>query len=307
MADPVIFALSPALVNNEVIDYSTAEGVKLYKSNISKLPVEITASPEDLVLTLQEIRSRVESANWLAIMTIPVENDANGAAVTRNLITEHGMITMEQVRAHALTYAETPTRDAQNAVQMYLCLAESFTKEAKIKLRSDLDLARVGPTGIPNGPLLLKLFIVKSTTDTRSTMAYVRRNLATLDLQMKKLGNNIEKFNDYVKLQMNDLSARGSTIDDAYIVTNLFLAYLSVDDKTFHSYITKQQDDYNDNEKDFNVQSLMGIALNKYKTLVESDQWEAPTADSQIVALTARLTTQEDEEEEGHIGFWKER
>ena len=293
MADPVVFALSPALVNNEVIDYSTAEGVKLYKSNISKLPVEITASPEDLVLTLQEIRSRVESANWLAIMTIPVENDANGAAVTRNLITEHGMITMEQVRAHALTYAETQTRDAQNAVQMYSCLAESFTKEAKIKLRSDLDLARVGPTGIPNGPLLLKLFIVKSTTDTRSTMAYVRRNLATLDLQMKKLGNNIEKFNDYVKLQMNDLSARGSTIDDAYIVTNLFLAYLSVDDKTFHSYITKQQDDYNDNEKDFNVQSLMGIALNKYKTLVESDQWEAPTADSQIVALTARLTTLE--------------
>jgi len=46
MAD-VVFALSPALVNNEVIDYSTAEGVKLYKSNISKLPVEITASPED--------------------------------------------------------------------------------------------------------------------------------------------------------------------------------------------------------------------------------------------------------------------
>jgi len=56
MAD-VVFALSPALVNNEVIDYSTAEGVKLYKSNISKLPVKITASPEDLVLTLQEIRT----------------------------------------------------------------------------------------------------------------------------------------------------------------------------------------------------------------------------------------------------------
>ncbi len=138
---PVIFALSPALINNDVIDNSTAKGVKLYKSNISKLPVKITASPEDLVLTLQEIHSRVESANWLAIMTIPVKNDANGAAVTRNLITEHGTITMEQLRAHNLTHAETETRDAQNAVQMYLCLAESFTKEAKIKLQLDLDLA----------------------------------------------------------------------------------------------------------------------------------------------------------------------
>ena len=236
MADPVVFALSPALVNNKVIDYSTAKGVKLYKSNISKFPVKITASPEDLVLTLQEIRSRVESA----IMTIPVENNVNGAAITCNLITEHGMITMEQVRVHALTYAETQTRDVQNAVQMYSCMDESSTKEAKIKLRSDLDLSWVGPTGIPNGPLLLKLFIVKSTTDTRLTMAYVWRNLATLDPQMKKLGNYIKKFNDYVKLQMNFLSTRGSTIDNAYIVTNLFLAYLSVDNKTFHLYITKQ-------------------------------------------------------------------
>ncbi len=128
---PVVFALCQALVNNNIIDYSTAKGVKLYKGNISKLPVKITASPEGLVLTLQEIRGRVKSANWLAITTIPVKNDANGAAVTCNLITEHGMITMEQVRAHALTYPELEMRDTQKAMQMYSCLAESFTKEAR--------------------------------------------------------------------------------------------------------------------------------------------------------------------------------
>ncbi len=55
----------------------------------------------------------------------------------------------------------------------------------------------------------------------------------------------------------------------------------------------KQQDYHNNNEKDFNVQSLMGMALNKYKTLVELDQWEAPTANSQINALTAQLSTLE--------------
>jgi len=276
-----------------VIDYASPEGVKLYKTNISKLPVEITAAPEDLVLTLEEIRARVETANWMAIVTIPVGVDAAGATITKNLITKHGMITMEQVRAHALTYVDTETRNAQNAVQMYTCLTESFTKEAKIKIRPDIQLSRVGPNDTPSGPLLLKLFITKSTTDTRSTMAYVRRNLSTLDIAMKKMGNNVEKFNDYVKLQMNDLSARGSYIDDAYIVTNLFLAYLSVDDKTFHAYVTKQQDDYNDNVRDFNVQSLMDLALNKYKTLVEAEKWEAPTADTQIVALTARLASLE--------------
>ncbi len=33
----------------------------------------------------------------------------------------------------------------------------------------------------------------------RLMMAYVQCDLATLDLQMKKLGNNIKKFSDYVK------------------------------------------------------------------------------------------------------------
>ena len=66
-------------------------------------------------------------------------------------------------------------------------------------------------------------------------MVYVHCNLSTLDIAMKKMGNNVEKFNDYVKLKMNDLSAHGLFINNAYIVTNLFLAYLLVDDKTFHA------------------------------------------------------------------------
>ena len=69
---------------------------------------------------------------------------------------------------------------------------------------------------------------------------------------------------------MNNLSAQGSSIDDAYTVTNLFLVYLLVDDKTFNAYMVKQQDDYNNNVRDFNVQSLMDLALNKYKMLIEA-------------------------------------
>ena len=81
---PIVFALSPSLINYDVIDYASSEGVKLYKSNISKLPVDITAAPEDLVLTLEEIRAQIETANWMAIVTIPVEGvDANGVQNTR--------------------------------------------------------------------------------------------------------------------------------------------------------------------------------------------------------------------------------
>ncbi len=80
-----------------------------------------------------------------------------------NLIMEHGMITMEQVNANPLTCT-----NLKNVEQMYSCLADSFTKEAK----SDQASSRSGPclSCIPNRPFLLKLIIIKPMIGTRSTM-----------------------------------------------------------------------------------------------------------------------------------------
>ncbi len=54
---------------------------------------------------------------------------------------------------------------------------------------------------------------------------------------------------------------------------------------TFYLCITKQQYNYHNIIKDFNVQSPTVIALNN------RHQWEAPTANSQIVAQNAQLST----------------
>ena len=78
------------------------------------------------------------------------------------------------------------------------------------------------------------------------------------------------------------------------LLTNLFTAYDEVKDKVFHDYMAGQQDQYNDGHIDFDVDSLMDLALNKYKMLIKSSKWNLPAARdpkvyAQIIALTAKL------------------
>ena len=51
-----------------------------------------------------------------------------------------------------------------------------------------------------------------------------------------------------------------------------------------------QKDDYNDGVRDLSPIKLMELAGNKYKSLVEEDVWQAPTAsDKEIIALRAQV------------------
>jgi len=78
------------------------------------------------------------------------------------------------------------------------------------------------------------------------------------------------------------------------LLANLFTAYKAVEDKVFHDYMVGQQDQYHNGRVDFDEDSLMDLALNKFKMLVESKRWNLPSAkdvklEAQIVALTAKL------------------
>ncbi len=52
------------------------------------------------------------------------------------------------------------------------------------------------------------------------------------------------------------------------LLTNLFTAYEAVEDKFFHDYMVGQQDQYHDGRVDFDADSLIDLALNKFKMLV---------------------------------------
>jgi hypothetical protein len=66
-----IFALSPALINNNVIDYATPEGIKLYKQAVSPLPITYNGTGNSLHLFLTTVQERAAVSNWSDVLTIP--------------------------------------------------------------------------------------------------------------------------------------------------------------------------------------------------------------------------------------------
>jgi hypothetical protein len=89
----------------------------------------------------------------------------------------------------------------------------------------------------------LKLLIQKAEVDTRATASYIRRNLIKLDHYMvKKVNDNITKFNEDFNDQLNTLATRGETSID--IIINLLNRYLACSDRKFTEYFEKCKDEY---------------------------------------------------------------
>ena len=287
-----VFALTPALANPDPVDYNSNEGMKLYKSATEKLNHPFDGETGGLRLFLQALQQRADAFGWASILTVPDDHN-----VGRNLITEYGRVTMANVVAHAATHVHSQTRDAQNSAQLFTCIYDSLSMEALLKVSTDSSAYRLtSPTApthvVASGAAFLKLLITRCTVDTRSTVATIRRTLSVLDEYMLSVDCNIEKLNLHVHVQRDTLMSRGETSSD--LLTNLFTAYEAVEDKVFHDYMIGQQDQYHDGQVDFDVDSLMDLALNKYKMLVESKKWNLPSAkdakwEAQIVALTAKL------------------
>src|SRR5512136_86067 len=129
MAAAIPFALAPALVDNAVIDYSTATGAKLYAKATEALKDLYFGSKGDLGLFLQQVKTRAEAYGWVHILAVPPDLADPDEMI--NILQHYGQITLEQVQAFAATYIETPTHMAQDDAQLYQCLRKSLTKDAE--------------------------------------------------------------------------------------------------------------------------------------------------------------------------------
>lgn len=104
---------------------------------------------------------------------------------------------------------------------------------------------------------------------------------------MVTVNSNIKKFNLHIKGQLDSLNAHGAQTQD--LLSNLFKGYKAASNREFRAYIAKKEDKYNEGT-DIKPNHLMKLALNKYKTLLESKQWNAKSMeDSQIIALEAKI------------------
>ena len=94
----VPFALTPALASADIINYSTAEGAKLYKSATAALPVTFDGKDSEVLILLQALRVRAFASGWDSILNIPVGHR------TYNLLTNYAQVSEERIKEHCWSY-----------------------------------------------------------------------------------------------------------------------------------------------------------------------------------------------------------
>jgi hypothetical protein len=80
-----------------------------------------------------------------------------------------------------------------------------------------------------NGVALLKVIIRESHLDTSATANQIGTKLSSLDNYILTIDSDIGKFNQYVKLLIQPLSARNQKSTD--LLVNLFKGYGAVSDE----------------------------------------------------------------------------
>jgi hypothetical protein len=276
-----IFALSPALVSNAVLDYTDVGSIKLYYRAVEPMENLFDVEPAGLKMFLENVRKKAVSFNWMNTITIMVNGSPS------SLVDEYGVITMADVLTHAQIYNGQHVRDAQNSLQIYNCLSASLTEGGMA--RTSLHSAEYTLNGITDGVLFLKIIIRLSHIDTRATVTVIRTRLSSLDHKIVELQDDIVAFNEHVRLQRLSLEARGERTLD--LLVNLFKGYKAVADAKFVAYIGRKEDSYNEGT-DISENALMDLAEAKYQIMLENGEWKAQTMEQKkIVALTQQLHT----------------
>ena len=131
----VPFALNPPQAITGIMDFTKDSNVKLYRKSTSKLSEDLfNCLSEDLLQFLKTLSDRATELSWndpiVGIIMIP-EDPTNVSTVYKNLITNHGEITLERVQRFEEYYTNDPSRAAQNAGMLYSCLMASISKVGK--------------------------------------------------------------------------------------------------------------------------------------------------------------------------------
>ena len=301
------FALTPAQAYQGIIDYSTTEGRKLYESATRRLyPSEegFDCNPENLHGFLELVANRANAFDWDfydpaedwdgqgVLMIAKADPSIDPDAGCWNLLEHHGEIDMELLNTQCKQFIGAESRRAQDDTQLFQCLFNSLTEAGRQKVlvwKKDFIISE--PTqdiaNQPCGSLLLKVIIRESHIDTNATTTAIRNKMSNLDDYIATIGQDITKFNAYVKSLVTSLEARGETSTD--LLSNLFKGYKACSDKEFVLYIKTKEEKYEEGE-DIDINKLMLLADNKYKILVEKGAWDAPSAEEEkIIALQAQV------------------
>ena len=269
------FSLSPATTTNDIIDYSTSDGMKLFAKATKPQKTEYDGSSDGLRLFLGNFRDHANTSNWNANIQVTTVTG------TRDLPSRYGQITELELTTHVTTFNNTPTRLAQNSAQMIIYLKESLEDNFKLEVYMNAGLYTVGGTEV--GELFLWQVIKLVNADTRATVGHIREALTMLPSVVIKLNSDVKEINKWVNNQMAALTSRGHKSED--LMTNIFKGYAAVQDKLFVAYIADLRTQYEDGRIDMDADKLMMMGYQKFKNLGLSEVLTAPADKADIVAL----------------------
>ena len=285
---PAAFALGPGRSHN-VLDYDDpntgATATKLYNKAIAPLEDKFDGEADNLAVFLASVRDRARRFNWHRLITVPIDD-----GTTRNLLTHYGQVSLENTRTHAMTYVNTPTRDAQDNDMFYYFLADSLTNDFRTTVLLYADVYSV--TNVPVASSLLKQIIILTRVDNPASTMHIREMLIESKSKLLVLKGNITEFNQWVRKQMGRLHAREQEAVD--LLYYLWKAYKAAPDDEFVVYIKDLKSQCDDGRATFSAEDLMIRAENKYEArlLDEENAWGKPTDEQEkIVAMTAEIAS----------------
>ena len=281
-----VFALTPALLNVGFLDWSKSENVKLYTKAIEKLDVKFEGKPDQVILLAQATQNRAGLYGFdRTIMNIP---DSTG--VPRNIITEHGLLSYDDIKAWAATsIVGQQTRAAQDNMMLYQCLLNSASEDVKKKLIPKSKDHKADETYI--AAMYYKGLISTVEVETKATVAFIRTKLTNLKGKIKSLNYDIDLFHAYVEQQVTSLASHGKISED--LTVYLFQAYETVPDEDFNKILKMKQSDYHMGITDLESKDLINYAQKCFD--VRSTNTESPwlQKSKEVIEFEAMTATME--------------
>ena len=163
----------------------------LYNKAIAPLEAKFHGEADNLAVFLASVRDRARRFNWHRLITVPIDD-----GTTRNLLTQFGQVSLDNTRAHAVTYVNTPTRDTQDNDMFYYFLAESLTNEYRTMVLLYADTYTI--TNVPVASSLLKQIIILTRVNNPVSTMHIREMLIESKRKLLLLKGNITEFNQWV-------------------------------------------------------------------------------------------------------------
>ena len=294
--NPTPFALNPGQAHLKLLDYRTREGVKYYQCTTAALYKEshFDVEADQLNDFLKMLEEHAKEFGWIdddigGILNIPIDLENILERDFKNVVTNFGECTLQEIRLWEETYINGTSCGAQDTHMLYKCLLSTMSEEGHAKTTVWKSEYHVGTR--PSGVLLLKVMIRESHIDTNAMASSIRHQMANLKDYIIKVNCDIRVFNRHVQSLIEGLSSRGQQSTD--LLVNLFATYKVAKDKKFIKYIEDKESAHEEGA-DITVPALLKYASNKYKILYEKGEWCAPSEEEKhILALNAKITSLE--------------